>query len=500
MSERAESHVRKRRWGVAWVALASLGGALSFSARPTPVAPAAIDTRVRIPERAAYLLVGGGADPDSTQVSMDQDLGLLQSALHGSGVTLFAAGPDVASVQRLRETRDGALRMRLAGLFDPRDLRHADLARPSLHVNGPAFAEVVVDALDVMLPRPGPLLMWFATHGSGGEHPAMSTLPLWGGFGLSVSGLAEQLDGSRRDVRVVVTACHGGGFAEMIYRGADPEQGYASARCGFFAAPYNDEAAGCDSNPDRGAQESYAKHFTTTLATNEGEHGRDLNGDGRVTLREAHTVARAQARSIDRPFATSDYLLAQLDLVPRDNDEPDPPAREEDLAFEERWLINALGHALSLPAQADAETRFNALEAELDALDLRARELERDIDDTYALLRIALLERFPFVDDPWREDFDRLLHENAPAIEATLASPTAERYRRSVEVLDTLMTDAEERQAEWAQVDRLLSAYATVERVALLRARGGEDLHAFRRFLACERATLDEASMISATP
>ena len=486
----------KRRVGIGLFTVALLVGAIVLMRPRAARDPLRAEPAV-IPTDAAFLLIGGGADPDSTHVSMDQDLHALQGALHGKGVTLFAAGRDIASVQRLREGEDRSLRGRLAGIKELRELRRADLALPSLHVDGPARAEEFVFALDSLLARTGPLLLWFSTHGGGGEHPAMSTLPLWGQFAVSVGGLAEMLDEGERETRFMITACHGGGFAEMIYRGAEAEGGYATKRCGFFATPFNDEAAGCDSNPDRGAQESYAKHVVTALS----DRASDLNRDGRVTLREAHTVARARSRSIDRPFATSDYLLAQLDLVPGDDsDAPaEDPARDTELTYEERWLILALSHELGLRDRAAADARFEELETELDALDLQSRELESNIDDAYALLRISLLERFPWVDDPWRADYSRRLDENAPEIEAVLGSSIAERYRRTVAVLQALLSDHDERRAEWAQVDRLLSAYATRDRASVLRARGGEDFAAFERFLACERATLDEASMISAT-
>ena len=53
-------------------------------------------------------------------------------------------------------------------------------------------------------------------------------------------------DGLYTDIR---GACDAGGFGELAFRAADPEQGPAeTARCGLFATTWDRVAAGCDPN------------------------------------------------------------------------------------------------------------------------------------------------------------------------------------------------------------------------------------------------------------
>src|SRR5690606_26500023 len=80
---------------------------------------------------------------------------------------------------------------------------------------------------------------------------------------------------------------------------------------------------------------------------------------------------------------------------------------------EEAWITRALGEALGVEGPEEAAASLEALEARLDLALLRIEEASPALDAHYAALRIRLLERFPFVDDPWHEGFDALLTRHA---------------------------------------------------------------------------------------
>src|SRR4029453_14151341 len=92
---------------------------------------------------------------------------------------------------------------------------------------------------------------------------------------------------------------------------ANPPGGAAPGnRCGFFASTWDRPANGCDPDPERGRQEGYSLHF---LEAPRGQDragapvaGLDLDGDGKVSLLEAHTRARIASRSLDVPPPTSE--------------------------------------------------------------------------------------------------------------------------------------------------------------------------------------------------
>ena len=156
-------------------------------------------------------------------------------------------------------------------------------------------------------------MLYLAGHGQPGEQPADASIELWGQVPLQARELATMLDGRPRPLRMVMTSCFSGGFAELAFVGADgTRRAAAVGRCGLFATTATREASGCDPNPDRAAQEGYGLHFLHAL------HGRDrtgapaaidLDGDGKVSLLEAHARARSASAGIDVPTTTSEAWL-----------------------------------------------------------------------------------------------------------------------------------------------------------------------------------------------
>ena len=69
----------------------------------------------------------------------------------------------------------------------------------------------------------------------------------------------DELPG-HRPLRMVITSCYSGGFAELAFDGASEDRGAATTdRCGFFATTWDRAASGCDPNPDRGAQAAWVR-------------------------------------------------------------------------------------------------------------------------------------------------------------------------------------------------------------------------------------------------
>src|ERR1051325_1725806 len=206
-------------------------------------------------ERIDWIAFGGGAEPVSNQVSLEQDLALARKVLRGSGVLLFAGGPGSQGVQiRHQRSKSDPLLLDLGELFDPRDGR-SSIYRPTiLPAQGPATLDGVEAALESALGQSsGPLLVYVAAHGERGKRAAETSIDLWGGFKLSVASLAELIEKSstQRRVRFVITSCYSGGFGELAFAAADSEKGPAPTdRCGFFAATADEIASGCDPNPD----------------------------------------------------------------------------------------------------------------------------------------------------------------------------------------------------------------------------------------------------------
>lgn len=442
-------------------------------------------------ETVRWIAVGGGPDPRSTQVSLEQDLALAREALGPGGIVLFAGGPWAYGVQVLNERpHDDPLLSELGDLFDPLDGRDSHYRLPTLKMDGPASSSRVTEALSAALDRGAePLLLYFAGHGDKGDAAAGNSVRLWGDTGLTVGQLADLLDrqGGSRVVRLVITSCYSGGFADVVFAGASAERGAASTRrCGLFASEWDQEASGCDPNPDRGSQEGYGIYFWHALRGQDRDGkplpraSLDLDHDGKISLLEAHTRAVVASTSIDVPTTTSERWLRQA--APASGTQQAVSLTENDT------VIAELGARLSLRDQAAAQRRFDQLSTALREADDAVARAADDEDDAYAVLRIALLERWPVLDDPWHPDFAVTVRDHRDAIRAFLRNEQpARQYRAAGDRLARARDRSDRLRQDFAPVRRLVRAYATRTLAGRLRFVGGSAWNYYQALLACER-------------
>lgn len=453
---------------------------------------------LHMPEEPRWIAFVGGAEPASTQVSLAQDAELVRTIL-GDGGALFFGGGSGTFVQ----VRDGgyqsagaaaddrhpasSLRQRLADLFDPRD--RAVRYVPGPRADGPATPAVFFAAFDALRGSDDPWTFVLAGHGEGGETPLDSVFHLWGGEMLAVSDLAEELDALARPTRLVVTSCFGGGFAEVMFTAGSSERGVAEPlRCGVFATSFDREASGCDPDPRRAAQESYAIHFWHALR-GEDRAGNplavELDDDGTIGLLEAHTQARIASRSLDVPTTTSERFLAHTaDLLELPDVPPDPELPE--LRAEAR-VVRELGAALDAQNEAEARRRLERAEHVLENEEVALSEVEARADDAFYALRIRVLERLPIADDPWHPDLDAALLADRDGLLALLTqSPEGIEHAAATEALEAAQARVDEARVESAVRWRLLQAWEAIALASALRAHGGPSWETFRELRACE--------------
>ncbi len=437
-----------------------------------------------------WIAAAAGAVPELNQVSLEQDMLLAAEVLGAGGRVLFGAGPDRPTVQILGPSRrDDPVRVALGDLFAPRGGRDVRYRATRLTQAEPATASTVLAALDHALAGgPEPLLLYLGGHGEIGTEPRHNIVSLWAQSAIRVVDLATHLDRSPRPVRLVATTCFSGGFAEIIFAGADPANGPSpSERCGLFAAPWDLEATGCDPNPDRAAQQGYGLHLLEALRGHDRE-GRplaietlDLDHDGQISLLEAHTRVRIASTSADVPTSTAERWL-------RHAAPPQGPVHDVALP-EEDAVVDALSERLGLRGrEAQAYLELQRIEDDLEA-NLRALEDAQQAEDAaYRLATAELLARWPMLDDPWHPDHPQVLRTHREAIAAHLErSPSYEAYldaRRRVDHLGQRGWELRETAAPYERLTRALDNRTLAGR---LRARGGEDWATFERILACER-------------
>lgn len=454
------------------------------------------------PARLDWIAFGGASEPASNQVSIEQDLSLAAEVFghHGPGVALLGGGAGVDGVQLLADAERGdALLTEIGSILDPRAGRDATYRPSRIEGSGPATRAQLVSHLEAALREPGerPLLVYLAGHGEPGDEPWGSAVASWGGHGLGVQELATILDvvGSPRPTRVVTTTCFGGGFAELVYASGDEEAGFASTpRCGLFATSWDREASGCDPNPDRGAQEGYALHFLHALMGQSRDGAPldvrelDIDGDGDIGLLEAHTRARVHGRSLDIPMTTSEWWLrdATAGALETSDDAPSSLATPE-----EDRVIEALGAVTGRRDVAAVRQELDRLQASLGPRSegIAARLLEAD--ERLFALRIALLERWPVLDDPWHPEFDGTFQSQRPHIERFLAESRERREWSSATDLAAESSSAMEAdELRMTLLLRLEQAYRTRSLAGRLQAEGGASWERYQMLLRCERAPL----------
>ena len=433
-------------------------------------------------EPLRWIAAGGGGSPEFNQVSIEQDLALARERFGPGGLLLFAGGRGSHGVQVRTEAAKDPLMRALAELFAPRGGRDASYRPTTLPVDAAATAENLRAAVVRATATDGPpLLVYLAGHGQPGEQLADASIELWGQVPLRARELAG-LPGPR-PLRIVITSCFSGGFAELAFVDADPARGSAARRCGLFATTADREASGCDPNPDRAAQEGYGLHFLNALGGRDraGQAAAiDLDGDGRVSLSEAHARARIASAGIDVPTTTSERWLRSLKV--RRGTAGSITLPEEDA------VIEALSRELGLPGGPQAEAALAEVEAATAVvIDRLARQ--GDVEDAaYRRTAAELLARWPVLDDPWHPEFAVMVASEGTAISAALAS--SKPYGEFLAAGDELARTRDEHAellARSAKLERLVRALETRRLAGALAGRGGADWRSYEALLACER-------------
>jgi hypothetical protein len=440
-----------------------------------------------------FIALGGGYTPESNEVSLEQDIELLQRTLPGPGRVLFAGGGASPTVRELDPApRGDPVELALGELILPLGGRNSHYraarfeAQPATEPNVRATLTAAFDA------GGPPLLLYIAAHGSGGSEPKDNTVALWGEGELSVAQLDELHRDRPRPLRLVVTSCYSGGFADLAFWHADAGLGHRSEapRCGVFAGTSDRPTSGCDPDPDRRAQESYSLHMAHGLSGMRRDGTplplelADFDHDGTIGLLDAHTWARLEASSIDVPTTTSERWLERH--APPSGAAIDPQLSPEDIAVVER-----LGAALGVTDEDAARARWSTVGEELDALSDQVAEADAKRDADTAAERAALLARWPVLADPLHPDFDVTLRDNREAVEQLLtSSPEAQARRVSQQRVRALYEEIERASVAEARVYRVVRAYETLHRAAALMKSGGAPARCYRALLACERAPL----------
>ncbi|WP_287455153.1 caspase family protein [Leptolyngbya sp. UWPOB_LEPTO1] len=162
-----------------------------------------------------------------------------------------------------------------------------------------------------------PLFFYFSGHGGHNRvNEDNSTLLMWRDRQLNVQNFTQMLDRlpQNKPFVTMMSQCYSGSFANLIYRGGDPNKGVAlQTRCGFFATIKSRPSVGCTPEVNEADYRDYSSSFFAGL-TGRDRVGRkvasaDYNKDGRIAYSEAHAYAKVDKFTTDLPISTSEAWL-----------------------------------------------------------------------------------------------------------------------------------------------------------------------------------------------
>jgi len=468
-----------------------------------------------IPSEVRAVIIGGGSSPESNQLSLEEDVRLASETFgDANSVRLFAGGPGTRAVQvadaiggealmsaeegraappRMDENDPDDLRRQLGDMFYPHGARDAHYVTTTLSLHGPSTLDALeTRLLDALTTGEGPLTLYIAGHGDGGETPSESRALFWGGEAMTPADLALLLEegllpgAPRRPLRVIATTCFSGGFAELAFRAASRAEGPTDQdRCGLFATSWDEEASGCDPDPDRAQHEGFGVHFLMAMQgrLRDGTDARatlDLDHNGRISPTEALTQARIAGASIDIPTTTSEALLEAL-----------APAEGARIPFampEQARVVAVLGASLGLDEAACA-LELSRMDPDNDESKADLDEALAEMDTAYARLTSATLSRWPVLDDPFHPHFERVLRTERNEIKSFLStSPEALQWMEATDAVDALSEDDDTSRIRRSMLRRLMQAYETQARAERLQALGGPTWERYLAMRACEWA------------
>ena len=446
-----------------------------------------------LPDRIDAIVVGGGPSPDANQVSLEADVRLAITTFGPNAVALFAGGPGTRSVQVADlEPRGDALVSEIGALLAPRGGRDGHYRATTLPLHGAGTLTQLESILELAITQGArPLTVYVAGHGDGGESPIDSRTLFWGGDAVDALALAEWLDARTpsRPVRFVVTSCFSGGLGEIVFEAADRTRpASAQDRCGLFATSWDEEASGCDPDPERAHHDGFGVHFLSALGgiDRDGAARRDeidLDDDDVIGLYEALTHARIASRSIDIPTTTSEIYLR---VVAPPSTEVASVGEAPSLP-EQRALIESLAPAMGLGTEDELATRLDEVRARKAEHDVALAEVTAETDEAYYALTAEMLSRWPVLDDPFHPDFADTITRERAAIERYFdTSPTVRRYVEVDEELSAMGSVDLSMRLELSLLRRLEQAYETIELATRLRAHGGAEWERYLALRACE--------------
>lgn len=458
-------------------------------------------------------LIGGGPSAQSSQGQIELNVKwerevIARQAPDAKLRVFYTDGnkpeKDVVVWQHPRESKDTL--QPLARVFDAQTHNGESFHNHTVpNVTGTTRADALAAKLKsefALLKRGDRALLVFYGHGTYEDNDVgLNALRLWDNTLLTARELESLLSiiDPGVPVRFVLPQCFSGGFSRVMHpQAADTHELVRHNRCGFMSVPQNRESEGCSPSINVGDFRDYSTYFfaaldgRTRLGAKLAPGTADRDGDGSVTLREAHFYSMVTAASLDSPRSTSEVFLEEWQpwylrwLFSKP---------EQDNVYQQ--LASQLAVANSLPssgrklteALADAQRQSTS---ERDALKLEREEIEKSVKQLQKIIRADLAKRWPEAMYPYTLNFYTFLQTQLePAQEFitqhAVYSQLVSQQERILK-LDTLILAAERKLAQYDKILRLRRLAGISDQ--LRRFASNKDRASYERLLSCEESRL----------
>ncbi len=450
-----------------------------------------------------FLTIGGGESPTNNQVSLEKNVLYLQRFLSDSGLgsarhdIYFASGKDVGRDIQWVDPASPPPKVNalLAQIFDREENLDASYRPHSIPgVKGSATRGAIQTwfaSTGSKLAAGDRLFIYFSGHGNKGSPARNTTFALWNEGGMPVKEFMGLLDKVEPKVQVVLimVQCHAGGFADVIFKDGTAGTNVVKAnRCGFFATSHDRMAAGCTPDIDEENYREYSTYFWAALygktRTGQTVQKPDYDGDGKVTMSEAHAYVQITSDTIDIPLATSDVFLRSCSKI-GSKDNRDLIAAEANLddllevaTPAQKAVIEQLSAQLKLTADGRmVETKALADKIDKDRKAIDRRRVQRELGQLRSQIQGAVKQRWPELANPWHPKTLQIMQkESEDVIRVIEKHPRYKRFEELRNELDGLETRNRDLERKWVKCQRLMQTLSSLAYAANLQKVASEDL------------------------
>lgn len=457
--------------------------------------------------RDHFLTIGGGSSASNNQVSLEKNVLYLQRFLHAAGLDdmpheiLFSDGNAGSRDLEFQDPgfeppRVNQLLAEITNYEQGLATQYRPHAIPNLWgASGRQSLGRWFDTIGNKLADDDRLFIYFTGHGGRGKGkpPTNQTLAMWNEDDMPVKEFTALLDKLPAKVRVVLVMvqCFGGGFADVMYNDGDANKELSPRnRCGFFATIPTRVAAGCTSDVDEENYREYSTYFWAALygqkRTGEVVPKPDYDGDGNVSLAEAHAYSLIHSETVDISMKTSDAFLRKYARgIAKDGGELLTSETDFDRLLSvanpsDKAVLTELSKILQLDGvrrvQA-ARTKSSDLERQKRELEKKKQKLSGERDQSRRSLSVRVEHRWPELRNWLNPRAAKIMAEEGDQIVKFIeSSPRYGEFQKQSNDLDTMEKQLDDLDRTWVKCQRLIRTAESVAMAANLPKVAKEEI------------------------